>query len=34
MADNLVDALKDAGEKTLQGAKELAFALSKIKALR
>lgn len=34
MADNLVDALKDAGEKTLQGAKELAAALGKIKALR
>lgn len=34
MADNLVQALQGAGEKTLQGAKELAFALSRIKALR
>lgn len=34
MADNLVEALQGAGEKTLQGAKELANALSKIKALR
>ena len=34
MADSLVDALQGAGEKTLQGAKELANALSKIKALR
>lgn len=34
MADNLVEALQDAGQKTLQGAKELANALSKIKALR
>ena len=34
MADNLVDALKGAGDKTLEGAKELAHALSKIKALR
>ena len=34
MADSLVDALQGAGEKTLQGAKELASALSKIKALR
>lgn len=34
MADNLVEALQGAGEKTLQGAKELAGALSRIKALR
>lgn len=34
MADNLVQALQGAGEKTLEGAKELAFALRKIKALR
>lgn len=34
MADNLVQALQGAGEKTLEGAKELAFALSRIKALR
>lgn len=34
MADDLVYALQGAGEKTLQGAKELAYALSKIKALR
>jgi hypothetical protein len=34
MADNLVDALQGAGEKTLQGAKELACALGRIKALR
>lgn len=34
MADNLVAALQGAGEKTLQGAKELAQALGRIKALR
>lgn len=34
MADNLVLALQGAGEKTLEGAKELAAALGKIKALR
>lgn len=34
MADNLVQALQGAGEKTLQGAKELAHALGRIKALR
>lgn len=34
LADNLVSALQGAGEKTLQGAKELANALGKIKALR
>ena len=34
MADSLVNALQGAGEKTLQGAKELAHALGKIKALR
>lgn len=34
LADSLVSALQGAGEKTLQGAKELATALGKIKALR
>ena len=34
MADSLVEALQGAGEKALQGLKELAAALGKIKALR
>lgn len=34
LADSLVNALQGAGEKTLEGAKELATALGKIKALR
>ena len=34
MADDLIEALQGSGEKALQGLKELANALSKIKALR